>query len=202
MDQALIERLKHFWIKFNESDKSLLLDWINFNMKTYGTTRSENRNIFGVLIERFFIKHLTDIGFSVESLGDTKRVDIQVENVGYFSLKWSKTGDIKLHNSLGFNRDITFHSTIIITPSSIWLITEELVKLYDISLHSYLKNTGDGLSLKRTILTRLDKLNYKFRCPVMISTQSNNKSFVDLAEENTYKYFKDVAKSIPHLSSP
>ena len=81
--------------------------------------------------------------------------------------------NIKLHNSLGANKDMKFHNTMLLTPKELFLITNESLKEYNINIKDYLKNMGDGLALKRKLLTHLRKINYKYIRHVNIAKNKN-----------------------------
>ena len=49
-------------------------------------------------------------------------------------------------------------TTLLITPNKIYLLSKSILKEYDITLTEYLVDTKDGLQLKRSLLTRLNKI--------------------------------------------
>ena len=61
------------------------------------------------------------------------------------------------------------HNTLLITPMEWWILIPSEIKNYNIEINDYLKNTGDGLALKRTILNTLKNNNYPYHFNVDIS---------------------------------
>ena len=97
----------------------------------------------------------------IKELPNAKRYDINIHNYCELSIKYSTSGNIKIHNSLGENKDMTLKKTLCITPSEIYLLLpEQICKI--IKLENYLINTKDGLELKRKIFCDLKKKKYPF----------------------------------------
>jgi hypothetical protein len=157
-------------------------------LKKYGTRLACNRFDVGNCIEHFFAHTLTkSSNLTVNTTPHGVRTDIAIEDYDQISLKYSSTGDIKLVNSLGPNREKTMHKTIVITPRKLYFLTEDLLSTEDIDYIPYLKDTRDGLALKRSLLTRLNKNNYPFSLPLDLTydkAQCENKQcFLLVAEE-------------------
>ena len=131
----------------------------------FGTCERCNRFDIGNCIE-FIFADVVKCNFDIECLPNARRIDCSIKNYDKLSIKYSKTGDITLHNSQGSNRDIIMVKTILITPDYIYLISNELVSKIGLNLQDYLKNNTDSLKLKRTILTQLKNKNYYYRFPI------------------------------------
>ena len=132
-------------------------------MLEYGTGLHCNRFPIGNCIEYAIIDLTKEIGFPVIGLQDAKRIDMEIEGFGKFSIKYSSGGNIKLHNSNNQqNKDVSMCDTLLVTPTTWWFLRPLEIETIGISLNEYLKNTGDGLELKSSILTVLKKKNYPF----------------------------------------
>jgi hypothetical protein len=154
----------NFWEGFKDINTTDFEKKCKFLFEEFGTSLACNRFDVGNCVEYAFSDMLTaNECFQVENVPNAQRYDINIQMHGYISIKYSSSGNIRLHNSLGDNKDMHMKPTFVITPNCIYLITQELVEEYGINLESYLKNTGDALELKRSILKFLDKNKYPFK---------------------------------------
>lgn len=134
----------------------------------YGTSLVCNRFDIGNCVEYGMTDLLKSLNLPVKEWTNEKRIDLEVQGYDKLSIKYSSCGNIKLHNSLGENKDFTLKKTILITPSKIFLIDEEMCKPY-LDIKTFLKNTKDGLELKRSILTQLSKKSYPYSLEIDIN---------------------------------
>lgn len=147
--------------KLKNQDKSEYRKLMIHLLGEYGTALHCNRFAIGNCHEYAIEDLVRATGLTVENLQNAKRYDLNIKEFGYLSIKYSSTGDIKLHNSNNSsNKDMGMVDTLLVTPSHWWLLTtEELLKV-GIDVKTYLKNSDDGLQLKRTLLTDLTKQVY------------------------------------------
>jgi hypothetical protein len=145
-----------------EADKSKYSTLMKHLMAEYGTALHCNRFAIGNCNEYAIADVVRGTGLIVTEMQDASRVDQEVVGLGKYSIKYSGSGDIKLHNSNNVtNTDTTMHNTLLVTPDEWWYLTPEEMALVGVDYKTYLKNTGDGLSLKRTILAMLKAKGYK-----------------------------------------
>lgn len=164
-----------FWSQLEKVDTSKFQRYCKHILSVYGTSLRCNRFDVGNCIEFSFADYmLRSIGFDVEKLPNADRYDILVKNYGHLSIKYSSSGPIKLHNSLGGNKDMNFKDTVMITPTMMYLLVETKLKELGIIISDYLENTKDGLSLKRGILKNLEKAKYPFM--MMIDIQVDKRT--------------------------
>lgn len=129
-------------------------------MDEFGTFNACNRFDVGNVHERFVADVIETLGHSVSVHSHAKRIDIIVDEALEYSIKYSSTGDIKLHNSLGTNKDMRMKPTILVTMDEWWVLDELEMQKVDVDVTNYLVSKGDGLALKRSILTALRKAGY------------------------------------------
>ena len=156
---------KEFFDKLINSDFTKFKLTVKDALTYFGTSERCNRFDIGNCIE-FSFADVVKYNFDIECLPNARRIDCSIKNYDKLSIKYSKTGDITLHNSQGSNRDITMVKTILITPDYIYLISNELISKIGLNLQDYLKNNTDSLKLKRKILTQLKNKNYYHRFPI------------------------------------
>ena len=143
-------------------------------MLEFGTSLHCNRFPIGNCIEYAIVDLTKEIGFPVIGHQNAKRIDIEIEGFGQFSIKYSSGGNIKLHNSNNqSNKDISMCDTLLVTPTTWWFLRPQEIENIGISLNDYLKNTGDGLELKSSILTALKKKKYPFMFEFDISVDKS-----------------------------
>ncbi len=154
----------YFWKRIiNIQHLAIVKNKIEYLLNEFGTSEPCNRFDVGNTIEFILNDHIVESGFKVNELPNAKRYDVDVENYKKLSIKYSSGGEITLHNSNScVNTDLEMKDTILLTPESLYLITnEELVK-HEIDIKEYLKNAGDSLKLKRSILKTLKIKNYPY----------------------------------------
>ena len=155
--------IKNLWNKINTSDFSKYQGYIKYLLKNYGTKEPCNRFDIGNCIEFSICDFLKDLGFSVKEMPNSKKVDLCLNNIFELSIKYSSGGDIKIHNSNGsINKDYTFSNLLLLTPKKLYLLTNENINEKKIDLQIFLKNTGDGLQLKRSILKHLEEKKFEY----------------------------------------
>lgn len=137
-------------------------------MKEFGTKNSCNRFDVGNCIEFFLADLIKSAKIKVKNEPNALRTDLNIKNYGKVSVKYSSTGDIKIHNSLGENKDMIIHTTLVLKPKRMYLISYDLMEEVGIKLNNYLKNVKDGLSLKNALFTKLDKIGYFYKKDINI----------------------------------
>ena len=143
------------------ADKSNYLKMMRHLMSVYGTALHCNRFAIGNCNEYAISDLVRSTGLEVTEMQNASRVDQSVKGFGRYSIKYSSSGDIKLHNSNNAaNTDMVMHDTLLVTPGEWWFLRESEMLLCGVDAKAYLKNTGDGLSLNRSILTRLKAAKY------------------------------------------
>lgn len=134
---------------------------LEYLLNQFGTKEPCNRFDVGNTIEYILCEVFTECCLKVRSLPNAKRVDLYIVFYGYLSVKYSSNGDITLHNSNScINRDESFTDTLLMTCDKIYLITKQSLLKNQININNYLKNTGDSLKLKRSLLKKLENNNY------------------------------------------
>lgn len=147
---------------------------IEYVLHEYGTTLPCNRFTIGNFIEDLLRDFLEQIGHDARAEPNAKRIDVVIKNYGPLSVKYSSTSNIKLHNSNNsVNKDMTMTDLVLLTPKHMWLITNAALKSCGLDVNEFLKNTGDGLLLKRSILTAMQKVNYPYVMPVNLIHDKN-----------------------------
>jgi hypothetical protein len=147
--------------KLKLQDKSDYKKLMVHLLQDYGTALHCNRFAIGNCHEYAIEDLVRATGLTVENLSNAKRYDLNIKEFGYLSIKYSSTGDIKLHNSNNVsNKDMSMVDTLLVTPTHWWLLTTQEMTNVGVNVKDYLKNTDDGLQLKRTILTELQRKAY------------------------------------------
>jgi len=177
--------------KLEQADKTKYSTIMKHLMAEYGTGLHCNRFAIGNCNEYAIADLVRETGLKVTEMQDASRVDQEIEGLGKYSIKYSGSGDIKLHNSNNkANTDTGMHNTLLVTPDEWWYLSPEEMTLVGINFKDYLNNTGDGLALRRTILTALKAKQYKhfFRFDIAVDKkQCKNKE--------TSKVFYDAIKA-------
>ena len=174
----IIQKLCKKWIKKNKDNISDLTlfkllnnqqileskkDKIEYLLNEFGTSEPCNRFAVGNTIEYIICEIFSEVGLNVEPKPNAKRVDLIIQGYGGLSIKYSSSNDIKLHNSNNcINKDYKFTNTLLMTLDKIYLITNELLQKNKIDINEYIKNTGDGLSLKRNILKKVENIEFPY----------------------------------------
>jgi hypothetical protein len=182
-----------FFNVIESGDKSVFIRICEYLFKVYGTKNACNRFDIGNCIEFAVADLLRQNGLHCDSEPNKNRIDIDIWNYKCLSIKYSKNNNIKLHNSLGFNNNRLMVETLIIRPNCIYLVSPELVSRYGIDIQKYMKNTGDGLELKNSLLTCLHKHNYKYMTNIKINT-FDNECENRMCSELVYKHVKNKLK--------
>lgn len=131
---------------------------IEYLLNEFGTKEACNRFDVGNCIEYILCELLKESGLRVEGLPNARRIDLKIVRYGGLSIKYSSVGDITLHNSNScINKDESFTDTLVMTCDKLYLITNKFLLENKIDIKEYIKNTGDSLKLKRSILKRIEK---------------------------------------------
>lgn len=155
--------IEPFWSLFVGLSDDNFVRYCKHFFTEYGTARLCNRFDIGVCIEYALADMLrANDTFIVKQMSDAKRYDICIEGHGCVSIKYSSGGNIRLHNSMGENTDVSIKDTFIITPTEIILLHCATIKDMGIKIDEYLKNTKESLELKRSLLTVLRQKRYKY----------------------------------------
>jgi len=163
MESTVVAITAAMFIKtLHDADKTKYSTLMKYLMSEYGTALRCNRIAIGNCNEYAIADVVRGTGLVVTEMQNATRVDQEIVGLGRYSIKYSGSGDIKLHNSNNVaNTDTSMHNTLLVTPDEWWYLTPEEMTLVGVNHKEYLKNTGDGLVLKRTILTKLRSEGYK-----------------------------------------
>ena len=167
-----IENLSNnsFWDLFDKFDKTLFEKRCKTLLTYFGTTLRCNRFDLGNCIEYAVAELLVENQIKITEMPNAKRYDINIHGYCELSIKYSTKGNIRLHNSLGENKDIQLKKTLCITPDRIYLLLPEIINKF-VKLDDYLENTKDALELKRSILKSLIKKKYPFITNININVE-------------------------------
>ncbi len=150
--------------KLKNQDKTDYKKLMLHILEDYGCALHCNRFAIGNCHEYAIEDIVRATGLTVQNLQDAVRVDLNIKEFGRISIKYSSTGDVKLHNSNNVaNKDMSMVDTLLVTPTDWWILTTAEMTKVGVDVKEYLKNSGDGLQLKRTILTALAKNKYPHR---------------------------------------
>tara|TARA_B110000261_G_C13020157_1_gene331807 strand:- start:16 stop:1110 length:1095 start_codon:yes stop_codon:yes gene_type:complete len=175
---------------------------IKYLLQEYGTSLPCNRFDIGNSIEFIIGDYIKSLGFTVIQEPNAKRIDLQINHSTFscnsckLSIKYSSTGDITLHNSNScMNKDETMTDLILLTPTDLYLITNNNIKEVGIHLNDFLVNKGDSLKLKRSLITKL-KINkdFKYKCSLDIEIVKSNCHNKSCAEVFYQKAMEDFNK--------
>jgi hypothetical protein len=153
--------LTEFMTKLKNQDKTAYKQMMQHLMSEYGSSLHCNRFAIGNCNEYAIGDLIVATGLGANVLQNAKRVDIDIDRFGKFSIKYSSGGNVKLHNSNNqSNTDVSMCDTLLVTPTTWWFLRPTEIEALGITLKDYLHNTGDGLELKSSILTALKAKNY------------------------------------------
>jgi hypothetical protein len=189
-----------FWktIKENKQHMQIFKKELEYLLHEFGTSKPCNRFDVGNSIETYISEFIKIIGFKVTQLPNAKRVDLSIDNYKSLSIKYSSGSDITLHNSNScINKDEKMNDVILLTPDKLYLITNEKLNDYNIDLKVYLKNTGDGLKLKKSILTKMRKQAYPYVIDININIdkkQCKNRLCSELFLKSLREEFRKLNK--------
>ena len=163
------------WNSINAHDFIYFENFIKYILLEYGTSQPCNRFDIGNSLEFAICDELKSMGYEIDELPNAKRIDLCINNTYQLSIKYSSGGDITLHNSnSSINKDCTFTDLLLLTPKSLYLLTKDNIGSINIDINEYLVNTGDSLKLKRSLLTELDKLGFRFRKLIDLNIDKKN----------------------------
>lgn len=180
-----ISDLQLFNLLNNNEEKIITKRKIEYLLHEFGTKKPCNRFNVGNSIENILCELLNKCGLNVKQLPNAKRIDLNIVRYGSLSIKYSSVGDITLHNSNScINKDESMCDTLLLlTCDNIYLITKQSLLKNKIYISEYLKNTGDSLKLKRSILKKLEKIKYPYIINFKLEINKNickNRSTNDL----------------------
>jgi hypothetical protein len=177
--------------KLKNQDKTEYKKLMLHILEDYGCALHCNRFAIGNCHEYAIEDLVRATGLTVQNLQDAVRVDLNIKEFGRISIKYSSTGDIKLHNSNNVaNKDMSMVDTLLVTPTDWWILTTPEMMKVGVDVKEYLKNSGDGLQLKRTILTALAKNKYPHRFAHSIEIDKKK-----CKNKETSRVFYDYIKS-------
>lgn len=155
--------IENFMMRLKTADKTFYQKLMRHLFLEYGTTLHCNRFPIGNCNEYAIADVVRKTGLTVEEHSNAKRIDLDVKEFRPFSIKYTSGGDAILHNSQRkTNTDLTMHDTLIVTPSQWWFLAPSVIKEYNIDLTKYIKNNGDSLVLKLSVLKDLQKMKYPY----------------------------------------
>jgi hypothetical protein len=153
--------IDNFMTRLKAADKSSYQELMRHLFLEYGTSLHCNRFAIGNCNEYAIADVVRKTGLTVEEHSNAKRIDLDVKEFSAFSIKYTSGGEAILHNSQRkTNTDLTMHDTLIVTPSQWWFLAPSVIKEYGVDLTKYIKNNGDSLALKLSILTKLKEVKY------------------------------------------
>jgi hypothetical protein len=151
------------WCDITNSDYNHTKNMIKYILSEFGTKLPCNRFDIGNTIEFEIADLLRTIGYNITELPNSKRIDLCINEEYNLSIKYSSSGDIKLHNSNNtINKDEQFSTTLLLTKSKLYLLDIDILLENNIIVKDFIKNTGDGLKLQRSILKFMEKNKYPF----------------------------------------
>lgn len=157
-----MEKYVTVWNKFaSNSLMDKFKQRIRFVLQEYGTTLYENRFSTGMVIEDELVDYLKRINVPSRVVTQANRIDINIETLGEFSVKYAK-GDVILHNSRGENKDMDMVNSIILTPSDTFMIIPSILRTYNITLADFVVDRKDSFVLSKKIFPALKKEQYPF----------------------------------------
>jgi hypothetical protein len=154
--------IAQFWDRIKNTDKTNYKRIIQHLMSEYGTALHCNRFPVGNCNEYAIADVIRQTHMTVIEMQDAKRDDMEVKEFGRFSIKFTTASSVKLHNSLGENKDVKMHNTLLVTPTEWWFLAPAEIAAVGVTLSDYLKNTTDGLELKMSLLTALKAKQYPY----------------------------------------
>ena len=188
-----------FWNSVSSGDLKDLQERAKHILEIYGTSLPCNRFDVGNSMEFLLTDYLRSLGFSISEYPNAKRIDIAVEGYLNLSIKYSSIGNITLHNSNScINKDLHMTDLLLLTPSCLFLITHKNLKEVGINIDDYLVNKGDSLKLKRTLLTKLKNINFKYRIPCSLKVNKSkclNKSCAKVFYQKAMQDYDEVKSS-------
>jgi hypothetical protein len=186
------------WYNIYKSDKNKFIKQIRYLLIEFGTKEPCNRFDVGNTIEYIIGDLLKSIGYIITQLPNQRRIDIIIENKKKLSIKYSSIGNITLHNTNGaINKDMNFTDMLLLTLDKLYLITNQELNKQNINIKNYLINTGDGLKLKRSLLTKFEKINYNFMMKIDLNidkSQCKNRLCSQLFYEMFLKEYNNLHK--------
>jgi hypothetical protein len=189
------KEVESFWSQFTKVDVSKFQRFCKHILSEYGTSRACNRFDVGNCIEFSFADDMLKQipGSDVEKLPNALRYDIHIKGHGHLSIKYTSSGDVRLHNSLGENKDMSVKDTMIITPNAMYLLVDTKIQEFGVSIADYLLNKGDALVLKRKLLKDLEKVKYPFMRKINIQVDRRDCKH-NQCSEVLYRFIKDQLK--------
>lgn len=153
---------EEFWGKFITNVDGIKKP-VEYLLNEFGTKEACNRFDVGNSIEFMLIDSIVKSGFEVTEMPNEKRFDLNVKNYKKISIKYSSCGNITLHNSNScVNKDEEMKDTILLTGDKLFLITMDELKKNNIDVKPFIKNAGDSLKLKRSLLKELERKKYPY----------------------------------------
>ena len=199
--KIVMDKDTKLWNKI-ESNSDLLVSKqkkMEYLLNEFGTKEPCNRFDIGNCIEFITGEILTECGLSVKELPNAKRVDLDIEDYGPLSVKYSSCGEITLHNSNScMNKDENMTDLILLTTEKLYLITNSSLKDYNIEINDYIKNAGDSLKLKRKILKKLEDVKYPFMIDFKLNidkTKCKNRLTSKVFYEKFSEEYNDKSKT-------
>lgn len=165
-----IQKIDGFWNTVRYGNKNQCKYQIEKILSIYGTKLYCNRFDVGNMIEYSIGDYFHLLGYHTVETPNCVRFDIDVSDIGKFSIKYSSCGDITLHNSnRHLNRDVSMQNTILITDTEWWLLLPEYIEQqFFIKIADFTKNHSDSLSLQRKILNVLKSNHYPYWFPFVL----------------------------------
>lgn len=168
-------KIDEFWNKMKDINKDEYKKIMEYLFEEYGTKLYCNRFGIGNCHEYAICDLISKLGLKSTVHQNATRIDICVEDIDKFSIKYSSGGNIKLHNSNNCsNTDLSMVNTLLVTPTMWWFLIPTEIEKLGIVLNAYIKNTGDGLELMKSLLTILKDKEYKYMFEYSININKKN----------------------------
>ena len=90
---------KNFWDLFISQNPHKMKNLIEYILEEFGTFKQCNRFDIGNSIEFIINDYMQNMGLEITELPNASRIDVDICNYKKLSIKYSSSGDIKLHNS-------------------------------------------------------------------------------------------------------
>jgi hypothetical protein len=212
--------VEKFWKQVVEGNKTEWLHVVEYILNKFGTALSCNRFAVGEVIEFATKDYMINLGVDAKCVPSATRIDMvcNIEGLDGISSKFVSSrgkdtkGHVVLHNAQRTTAtDTTLHPTLLFLLDEWWFLEPKYIKQLGIEVSDHIKNTGDSVQLKFTLLPQLREKNYPYvlkqtisydkeSCPRKATSELTYKILKDLLSPKTdpiiKKYLEDLVMSI------